>query len=70
MRIVVDSNLFKGEPVCTTLTCRCGTIWRAHDKLTRSKDSFIHTVSEGCPKCKDQADIIRSSTDPEKWSIQ
>ena len=69
MKIAIDPNLFKGDPICTTLVCRCGARWRAHDKLTRSGDSFIHTVSEGCPNCGDQADIVKSSTDPEKWSI-
>lgn len=71
MRIKIDPDLFKGEPVCTTLFCRCGAEWRAHDKLTKREDTkgFEHTVSEGCPTCGADADIRRSSTDMEEWSI-
>ncbi len=69
MKIVIDPDLFKGELIYTTLFCRCGARWRAHDKLTRSGETFIHTVSEGCPSCGVDADITRSSSDPERWNI-
>lgn len=72
MKIIIDLNLFKDEPICTTLSCHCGATWRAHDKLTRQEagDGFIHIVSEGCPNCGSNADIRSSRTDPENWNLQ
>ena len=71
MKIKIDPDLFKGEEICTTLFCQCGAQWRAHDKLTRNEenDGFIHRVSEGCPTCGPDADLWKSSTDLEEWSI-
>ena len=70
MRAILNTNLFKGEPISTTLYCRCGAIWRAHDKLRKTDDGFAHEVSELCPNCESNTEITRSSTDPENWSIR
>lgn len=61
----LNPSLFAGEPVSTTLYCACGAIWRAHAKLKRDGDSFVHEVSALCPVCGDQTDIRQTSSDPE-----
>ena len=58
------------DPVCQTLYCRCGATWRSHHKFVEYKGKLLSLPEEGCLKCGRRSGVIRSSSDPESWTLK
>ncbi len=66
----IDWSVFEGmEPA--TCYCRCGAVWHSQIKLVSTPDnkSFEHIAQIACPACGSHKNMRRSSSPPEKWTI-
>jgi hypothetical protein len=65
----VDWSKFT-DPPCTTVTCRCGYVFRSHAKTVKVDGRWIAVSKEPCIQCGRSDNIWKVSTDPESFTIR
>jgi hypothetical protein len=54
-----------------TIECRCGAVYRSHNKLVPYEGELVAFTEKPCPGCGLSHGHVRAArSDPESWSIQ
>lgn len=50
-------------------SCRCGTDFRAHDKIVLFENEFVHVFEMACPGCGTEENVWKVTHNEEKWTL-